>query len=209
MENKKTYYMVLGISRSETPTGVRAAYRDRARQLHPDIAGEGATRAFQELTEAYDVLSDPSRRRAYNAQLAAAMPPRTTTSILGHPETIHPSFEEVYERFLRNFTGLHVPKAERPVALEVEVLLTRDEATTGCDVPVSVPTFTSCPRCRGSGREWSYRCVACRGMGMIETERLVHVRVPPMVPTDAVYEAALGGLGIHNFQLRLHVFVET
>ena len=209
MEDKKTYYMVLGISRSETPTGVRAAYRDRARQLHPDIAGEGATRAFQELTEAYDVLSDPSRRRAYNAQLAAAIPPRTPTSILRYPETVHPSFEEVYERFLRNFTGLHVPKAERPVALEVEVLLTRDEAAAGCNVPVAVPTFRSCPRCRGSGWEWSYPCMACRRMGMIETERLVHVRVPPMVPPDTVYEVALGGLGIHNFQLRLHVLVET
>lgn len=209
MENKKTYYMVLGISRSETPTGVRAAYRDRARQLHPDIAGEGATRAFQELTEAYDVLSDPSRRRAYNAQLARAIPSRAPTSILRHPETVHPSFEEVHERFLRNVTGLHVPKAERPVALEVEVLLTRDEAAAGCDVPIGVPTFRSCPRCRGSGSEWSYPCVACRTMGVIEIECLVHVRVPPMPPPGAVYELALERLGIHNFQLRLHVFVET
>ena len=43
---------------------------------------------------------------------------------------------------------------------------------------------------------------------MIETERLVHVHVPPMAPPGTVYELALGGLGIHNLQLRLHVFVE-
>jgi hypothetical protein len=42
---------------------------------------------------------------------------------------------------------------------------------------------------------------------MIETERLVHVRVPPMAP-PGVHEVALGGLGIHNLHLRLHVFVE-
>jgi len=205
---KKTYYMILGISRTETPSGIRAAYRDRARQLHPDVAGESTTRAFQELTEAYEVLSDPTRRHAYNTQLAVATRPRIPISVLEDPDTIHPSFEEVYERFARNFTGLHVPKAERPVALEVEVLLTRDEAAAGCDVPVGGPAFQRCPRCRGSGWEWSYPCVACRRSGMIETERLVHVHVPPMAPPGTVYELALGGLGIHNLQLRLHVFVE-
>jgi molecular chaperone DnaJ len=207
--DRKTYYMVLGIPRTETAAGIRAAYRDRARRLHPDVAGDGATREFQELAEAYDVLSDPSRRSAYNAQLAAAPPARAPTTILAHPETIHPSLEEVYERFRRNFTGLRVPKAERPVAFEVEVLLTREEAAAGCHVPVGVPMFEACRRCGGTGFEWSYPCGVCRRSGMLETERLVHIRVPPMAPPGAVYEVSLGGLGIHNFQLRLHVFVET
>jgi DnaJ-class molecular chaperone len=206
---KKSYYMILGIARTETPTGIRVVYCDRARQLHPDVAGDASTRAFQELTEAYHVLADPPRRRAYNAQLAAEAPPRAPTSVLAHPETLHPSFEEVYERFLRNFTGLHIPKADRPVPLEIEVLLTREEAAAGCLVPVGVPTFQPCSRCGGSGFEWSYPCTACRRSGMTETERLVHVRVPPMSPPGSVYEVALGGLGIHNFHLRLHVFVET
>src|ERR1041384_6349979 len=94
---KKTYYMILGVSRGETSGGIRAAYRDRARQIHPDVAGESATRAFQELNEAYGVLSDPSRRHAYNAQLAAEarVTPRTAISILDPPEAIHPSFAEV------------------------------------------------------------------------------------------------------------------
>jgi DnaJ-class molecular chaperone len=59
----RTYYMILGVPRTESPGGIRSAYRDLARKLHPDVAGEQATRAFQEVTEAYDVLSDPRRRR--------------------------------------------------------------------------------------------------------------------------------------------------
>jgi hypothetical protein len=43
---------------------------------------------------------------------------------------------------------------------------------------------------------------------MIEIERVVSVRVPPMPPPGAIYEIALDGLGIHNFRLRLHVFVD-
>src|ERR1041385_5116840 len=97
---KKNYYMILGVSRGETAGGIRAAYRDRARQLHPDVAGEGATRAFQELNEAYGVLSDPSRRRAYNAQIAleARVVPRAPISILAPPDTIHPSFADLGPR---------------------------------------------------------------------------------------------------------------
>lgn len=210
MENK-TYYMILGVSHRETPGGIRAAYRDRARQLHPDVAGDGATRAFQDLNEAYGVLSDPSRRHAYNAQLAAdaRAVPRAPISILDPPETIHPSFDEVRDRFVRNFSGLHVPKAERIEALDFEVLLTRDEAASGCDVPIGVPTFQRCPRCGGTGVTWLFACTYCRQSGMIETERVVSVHVPVMAPPGAIYEIALGGFGIYNFRLRLHVFVEA
>ena len=208
---KKTYYMILGVSRGETTGGIRAAYRDRARQIHPDVAGDGATRAFQDLNEAYDVLSDPSRRRAYNAQLAAdarAMP-RAPISILDPPEAIHPSFAEVRDRFERNFTGLHVPKAERVEPLEFEVLLTRDEATSGCEVPIGVPTFQPCPRCGGTGITWLLACTYCRQSGMIEVERVVYVHVPPMTLPGAICEVSLGRFGIHNFRLRLHVFVDA
>ena len=68
----RTYYMILGVPRTESPGGIRSAYRDLARRLHPDAAGQQATHAFQEITEAYDVLSDPQRRRAYNDELRRA-----------------------------------------------------------------------------------------------------------------------------------------
>jgi len=208
---KKTYYMILGVSHGETPGGIRSAYRDRARQIHPDVAGQGATRDFQELNEAYGVLSDPSRRREYNAQLAseARIVPRAPISILDPPETIHSSFAEVRDRFLRNFTGLHVPKAERIEALEFEILMTRDEAASGCVIPIGVPTFERCPHCGGTGVMWLYACTYCRQSGMIERERLVQVRVPAIAPPGAIYDVALGGLGIQNFRLRLHVLVEV
>lgn len=65
----RTYYVILGVARDASRESVRAAYRERARQLHPDVAGESSTRSFQELSEAYAVLGDPERRRAYDAEL--------------------------------------------------------------------------------------------------------------------------------------------
>jgi molecular chaperone DnaJ len=205
---KKTYYMVLGVSQTESPAGIRAAYRDRVRRLHPDIAGDGSTRAFQELTTAYDVLSDPHRRREYNALLDAGdRPIHEPTSILAVPETIHPSFEALYDRIARSFTGIGVPKSERIEALDIEVMLAPDEAASGCTVPVGIPTFHRCPQCRGAGTVWTYPCTHCRQSGMVETEQLVHVRIPPGVPSGVIYEIALHGLGIHDFRLRIHVLV--
>jgi len=220
---RKTYYMILGVSRTESPSGIRAAYRDLAKRLHPDVAGEQATRAFQEVTEAYDVLSDPQRRRQYNDELERAEDgevvvvrrdrpgpmARDPVSILGHPESIRPSFEAMFDRFLRNFTGLRVPKSERLEGLNFEILLTPQEASRGCVVPIGIPVFGRCPECGGSGRNWPFRCVFCQEQGMIETEQLVPVQIPPLTRSGAVFELPLQGLGIHNFYLRLHVFVEA
>jgi DnaJ-class molecular chaperone len=219
---RKTYYMVLGVSSTESPGGIRAAYRDLAKRLHPDVAGKEATRAFQEVSEAYNVLSDPQRRREYNRKLSRAeegglvsqrrAPPepqvREPVSILGNPEEIRPSFEAMFARFLRNFTGIGAPKSEQLEALNFEVLLTPEEALRGCIVPVGVPMFSRCPRCGGSGRDWLFPCVYCQGRGMLETEEIVRIRIPPMAPRGSILEIPLQGLNVHNFYLRLHVVVE-
>jgi molecular chaperone DnaJ len=220
---RKTYYRILGVSNSESPSGIGAAYRDLAKRLHPDVAGDETTREFQDVNEAYNVLSDPQLRRDYNNKLKRAAdgegvvvrrsPPapliREPVTILGHPESIRPSFEAMYDRFLRNFTGIGVPKAEHLEGLNFEVLLTPEESARGCIVPVGVPVFSPCPQCGGSGRDWMFSCAYCQQQGMIENEELLHVRVPPMAPSGTVYEIPLQGLGIHNFYLRLHVFVEA
>jgi hypothetical protein len=44
---------------------------------------------------------------------------------------------------------------------------------------------------------------------MIESEELLRIRIPPMVPSGSIYEIPLRGFGIHNFYLRLHIFVEA
>ena len=223
---RKTHYMTLGVSHTESPTGIRARYRDLAKKLHPDVAGEQATRAFQEVSEAFNVLSDPERRREYNRELSRyddgdpvavvynhSSRPRSIVrdpvAILGNPESVLPSFEALYERFLRNFTGLRVPKSEQVEALDFEVLLTPEEAWHGCVVPIGVPVFERCPQCGGSGRDWASSCAYCRQKGMIETEEVVRVRIPRLVPSGSVFELPLGGLGISNLRLRLHVFVES
>src|ERR1700721_3400823 len=62
------FYEILGVDRSATADEIQRAYRKLARTYHPDVNKDpGAERRFQEISEAYDVLSDPETRRRYDA----------------------------------------------------------------------------------------------------------------------------------------------
>jgi molecular chaperone DnaJ len=219
---RKTYYKVLGVSSNESDSGIRAAYRDLVKRLHPDVAGEVATDSFREVSEAYGVLSDPQRRRAYNQELSSAQS-RVGTSVprpasapvaresvptLGSRDGTRAAVEAIYERFLRPLTGLRGTRSGRLAGLEVEVVLTREEASRGCVVPVDVPVFSCCPGCGGSGGNGAVVCAYCERRGVIEHEGRLRVWLPPLAQRGAVYEISLRGLGMGDFKLRLHVVVE-
>lgn len=216
----KDYYLILGVSRSESTAGIRARFRDLARALHPDVAGAQSTGAFQEVNEAYEVLADPVARRRHNAELAAWDVPRPRPaatmapwggppmSLLGEPSAVRPSFDALAERFVRNFTGLGIPKAEHPEGLTLEVILTPDEAIRGVEVPVGVPRSAACPECDGMGRQWLFACAACAGTGTIVAERVVRIQIPPLVRPNSIFEVPLDGLGVRNLYLRLLVRIE-
>ena len=220
----KNYYLVLGVSRTESAEAIRARYRDLARALHPDRAGARSTGAFQEVTEAYRILADPAARRRHNDELARAanaspVDPVASTasrrwetpwrrdplSILGAPhEAVRPSLDALIERLFRNFTGIGVPKSERSEALTFEVVLTPAEAARGGAVSFGVPALEWCRVCRG-GRIWLFPCARCGGQGVSVAEHTVRVAIPPMVRQGMVLEVPLQDIGVQNLYLRLLV----
>jgi molecular chaperone DnaJ len=221
----KDYYLILGVSRGENLRGIQDAFRELAKIYHPDRAGPAGTRKFQDLLEAYETLSDPEKRRLYNHQLEQHdiklpsdpepifSPARSKPeplipepmSVLRDFETIRPSFEPLFERFVRNFTGEGIPKGERLQGLNIEVILSPEEAATGVVIPVGIPVFTACSQCGGSGHDWLFPCLECTGQGIIQEEQSVRISIPPMVHDRAVIEVPIHGLGIHNFYVRLHI----
>ncbi len=217
----KNYYVVLGVSRSETAAGIRTAYHELARRLHPDIAGPTGTNYFQEINEAYEVLSDPARRRAHDREsdeqdLGTEIPVHRGTgwpiaaepiSLFAQPEQTRPSFEAFRERYMRNFTSRNVPKAERAEGLTLEVTLSPAEAFYGCTVPVGVPYFAACRECGGSGGLFPYHCMECAGSGLAEELRTVRIHLPPLIKPGTIVEAPLDMFGIGNLYLRLWISI--
>jgi curved DNA-binding protein CbpA len=68
------YYSILAVRPNASPEEIRAAYRRRAKQHHPDVGGDSVT--FRAVQEAYDALSDPARRRDYDARRLETRPTR-------------------------------------------------------------------------------------------------------------------------------------
>ena len=144
--------------------------------------------------------SDPETSEAWPAG-------HEPVSLFGQPDQTRPSFDAFHERYLRNFTGRNVPKAERAESLTLDVALSPAEAFRGCIVPVGVPGFGTCLECNGTGRIVPFRCMKCGGSGLVEEEHTLRVHVPPLVQPGTVLELPLEILGIGNLYLRLHVSI--
>ncbi len=224
---KRDYYLILGVTRTESPSGIRAAFRQLAKRYHPERIGSHGARFFQEILTAYQVLSDPEKRRLYDqglfhaegrtaeqrgviiidsgTQLTPAVP--EPMPLLRGFETICPPFEEILERVLRNFTRTAAPREEPVRSFNVQVVLSPDEAARGGLALITVPVFYPCPLCGGSGEDWLFPCAPCRGQGMLEEEETVRVQIPPLVRDYTLVEVPVRGLGIHNLYLRLSIRV--
>lgn len=89
---RKDYYTVLGVTPAEGLHAIRRAYRSLAKQYHPDYAGQEGQTQFQEIQEAYEVLSDPRKRKEYDGRRPMVRPARVVVEPLvpRHPRTHAP-----------------------------------------------------------------------------------------------------------------------
>ncbi len=178
---KRDYYEVLGVARNADQAQIKKAFRRLAREYHPDVNSEDpeAEAKFKELAEAYEVLSDPESRAAYDHYGFDGLRGRP------HTDFEHTSFGDLFDLFFGGGGGMFgdvlrqaagggwgaAGSAAQPgedVAVAVE--LTLDEAAAGVTRTVSVDTRVECAVCDGSGAApGSSRetCSRCHGSGRI------------------------------------------
>jgi len=224
---KKNYYLILGIPRTESQSGVRAAFCTLAKRYHPERIGERGARFFQEILQAYQVLSDPEKRRHYDqglshaegmqgtprATVIAEMSSHATTSLpqlvssLRNFETVSPPHEHIRAQVVRNFTRPGPAQEEPPRSFNVQLILSPEQAMRGGMARVTIPVFYPCPTCGGSGQDWLFSCTSCQAQGMLEEEETVRLPIPPMVQDYTLIEAPVRGLGLHNLNVRLYIRV--
>jgi molecular chaperone DnaJ len=169
MAEKRDYYEVLGVSRSSSQDEIKKAYRQMARQWHPDVSNAPDAEArFKDLNEAYEVLSDPEKRATYD-RFGHSMPGGTG---FGFDFGFRDPFEIFEEVFGRGF-GFRTSTRRGPrrgADLRYDLSLTFEEAVFGCEKEIQVMRHEMCSECNGSGAKpgtTPVRCSECNGTGQV------------------------------------------
>ena len=174
-ETVRDYYALLGVRRDATSEEIKRAYRKLARELHPDVNPDPlAQDRFKEVTAAYEVLSDPEKRRIVDLG-GDPLAPGGGQGSASNPFAGFGGFSDVFEAFFGGGTtsGRGPRSRVRPGAdalLRLE--LTLNEAAFGVRRDIGVETAVVCQTCHGSGcapGTSPRTCTVCGGIGEIQS----------------------------------------
>ena len=201
----KDYYSILSVPRGASDKEIKAAYRKLARKYHPDVnpGNKVAEAKFKEVNEAYEVLSDPDKRKKYDqygsdseqAEAFARARQQTGQQYTrydwggGTPFTTFETSDmgdlnEVFESLFREFGGATGTKtagrraARRGEDIQHSVEVNLEEAFNGTTRVLELQTETACPGCRGVGRIKTGVCPQCGGRGRVVKPRRLEVKIP-------------------------------
>jgi len=181
---KRDYYEVLGVSRNAGDEEIKKAYRKLAVKFHPDKNSDDKTaeEKFKEIGEAYEALSDPQRRAAYDQYGHAAFDPRARAGRgFGGAGGFHDPFEifrevfgggSIFESFFGGGQDPSQPQRGGDLRYDLEIAL--EEAALGCEKEISVTKLDQCETCHGSGAEHGSKlktCATCGGRGQVLMSR--------------------------------------
>ncbi|KPQ07269.1 MAG: molecular chaperone DnaJ [Rhodobacteraceae bacterium HLUCCA12] len=184
---KRDFYDVLGVSRDASADEIKKAYRQKAKQLHPDRNSDNpdAETQFKEVNEAYDALKDPERKAAYDRFGHAAFEggmggggPRGGRGGM-HPGADFGSafsdvFEDLFGDFMGGGRGGARQRASRGSDLRYNMRITLEDAYAGIQKSIRVPSLSACEACNGTGAEGGAEpvtCPTCSGIGKVRAQQ--------------------------------------
>lgn len=172
MDNGKDYYEILGVPRDASEEEIKKAYRRLARQYHPDVNKSPEAEArFKEINEAYQVLSDPEKRAAYDRFGRAGLSGMGGFGDFGFGDFGFGGIDDLFEG-LFGF-GRRTAARRGPVKgenIQVNLTLDFEEAVFGCEKEIEVTRLETCTHCQGTGAEpgtQPIRCPQCNGTGEV------------------------------------------
>jgi molecular chaperone DnaJ len=186
---KRDYYEILGVTKSASDDEIKKAYRKQAVKFHPDKnpGDKAAEENFKELGHAYEILSDPQKRAAYDQYGHDAFDPRARARGGGFSGGggFHDPFDifrevfgggggggSIFENLFGGGQDPHGP--QRGDDLRYDLTITLEEAALGCEKEITVTKLDKCDSCDGSGAEAGSKlrtCGTCGGRGQVLTSR--------------------------------------
>jgi DnaJ-class molecular chaperone len=208
MTVERNYYEILCVASDATLEQIKSAYRKQVKRYHPDHYGKDSE-PFLAVQEAYEVLSDPARRRAYDKARRRPARPRQARPRRAQPgpSTMDPlDFGELFLRWYRqamhpSFEEIFGSAGRRPA---IEVRLTWAEARRGGRVRIPLQLEQRCPTCGGRGRVVFDACWDCAGAGVVTEAVPVWVSFPGGISDGDVAEVSLESLGMPHVRLRVY-----
>ncbi|MBV7389982.1 molecular chaperone DnaJ [Enterococcus alishanensis] len=187
MAEKRDYYELLGVQKGASDDEIKKAYRKLSKKYHPDINKEAdAEEKFKEISEAYEILSDPQKRAAYDQYGHAGTDPNFGGGAGGFGGFGGAGgfggggagfgFEDIFESFFGGAGGGRQadPTAPRQGAdLQYSVTLEFEEAIFGAEKDVKYNREETCHTCHGNGAKPGTQpevCHKCHGAGTINVE---------------------------------------
>jgi molecular chaperone DnaJ len=182
---KRDYYEVLGVARNASDEDLKKAYRRSAMKHHPDRnpGDHAAEAAFKECKEAYEVLSDASKRRAYDAHGHAAFEHGMGGGAGAGPGAGFGDMGDIFGDIFGNIFGGggpgRAPRRGADIGYVMELDL--EDAVAGVEKRIEVPTLAPCEPCKGSGSEDGRieTCATCQGRGQVRMQRGIFTMQQP------------------------------
>jgi molecular chaperone DnaJ len=170
------YYKVLGVPKTAKLDDIKKAYRRLARRYHPDVnpGNSQAEERFKQLSEAFDVLSDPKKREVYDrlgyyseSAAAAGVPEGFSFDFSNFGAA---NFKDIFSEIFSSIRGqpqAAKPQSQRGGDIEYPLSLTFEEAMLGATRRIEVDRSEICQACHGSGESSgsTAACPACQGLG--------------------------------------------
>jgi molecular chaperone DnaJ len=182
MATRKDPYAVLGVERKATAEEIKKAYRKLARQYHPDRNPDDkkAEERFKEISEAHDILTDADKKAAFDRGEGPFGGVRGANPFAGAGGAGFEggSFSDILSNLFGGGAAAGAggggarrgrPQAARGRDLEAALQISFDQAVTGAQVPLAVPTSVRCATCSGSGAKPGTSpvvCPVCHGRGI-------------------------------------------
>ena len=176
---KKDYYETLGVAKNASDEDIKKAYRKLAMKFHPDRnQGDDAKEAeakFKEAKEAYEMLSDPQKRAAYDQHGHAGVDPNMrggpgAEGFGGFAEAFGDIFGDIFGQ-ARGGQQRGGRQVFRGSDLSYAMEITLEEAARGKDAQIRIPTWDECDTCHGSGAKpgtSAKTCTTCNGTGTVQ-----------------------------------------
>jgi molecular chaperone DnaJ len=173
---KRDYYEVLGLNRDASEEEIKKAYRKLAMKHHPDRNPDrkDAEERFKEAKEAYEVLTEPEKRRAYDAYGHAGVNPQMGMGGGPGQEGFGGFAEAFGDIFSDIFGGAQGGRGRasvfRGADLRYNLEISLEQAARGTETKIRIPTMETCETCKGSGAKPGTHpktCDTCHGSGTV------------------------------------------